>query len=72
MNAPHPSPAPVDYETDPETRSVLPHGNHSTFPTWEPYSCGRGLAKGRCREAAEGLGAPLSITKRGCLVWAYK
>jgi SAM-dependent methyltransferase len=33
---------------------------------------GKGIPAGECRAAAERLGAPLTLTKRGCLVWGYK
>ena len=36
------------------------------------YLFGRGMPAGECREAAERFGAPLTVTKRGCLVWGYK
>jgi SAM-dependent methyltransferase len=35
----------------------------------EEYLFGRGVAPEKCREMALSLGAPLSITNRGCLVW---
>ena len=38
----------------------------------EEYLFGRGMDKGKCTDAAKALGAPLTVTKRGCLVWAYK
>ena len=38
----------------------------------EEYLFGRGMAKGECGNAARRLGAPLTVTKRGCLVWGYK
>ncbi len=36
------------------------------------YLFGRGMEKGKCEKAARRLGAPLDVTKRGCLVWGYK
>ncbi len=36
------------------------------------YLFGRGMDAGECQEAARRLGAPLTVTKRGCLVWGYK
>ncbi len=38
----------------------------------EEYLFGRGMDKLQCSNAAKLLGAPLTVTKRGCLVWGYK
>lgn len=38
----------------------------------EEYLFGRGMPQAQCRAASATLGAPLSITKRGCLIWAQK
>lgn len=37
----------------------------------EEYLFGRGMDRRACRRAAERLGAPLTVTKRGCLVWGW-
>jgi len=36
------------------------------------YLFGRGMDARQCGPAARRLGAPLTVTKRGCLVWGYK
>jgi SAM-dependent methyltransferase len=43
-----------------------------TLHAVEEYLFGRGLDPAECAPAARRLGAPLTVTKRGCLVWAYK
>ena len=43
-----------------------------TIAAVEEYLFGRRVEPERCGEEARRLGAPLSITKRGCLVWARK
>ena len=43
-----------------------------TVQAVEEYLFGRGMDRTECGPAARRLGAPLAVTKRGCLVWAYK
>jgi SAM-dependent methyltransferase len=43
-----------------------------TVQAVEEYLFGRGMNPAECGAAARRLGAPLTVTKRGCLVWAYK
>jgi SAM-dependent methyltransferase len=38
----------------------------------QEYLFGRGMPPAECAPAARRLGAPLTVTKRGCLIWAYK
>ena len=38
----------------------------------EEYLFGRGMEKCNCADASKRLGAPLSVTKRGSVVWGYK
>jgi SAM-dependent methyltransferase len=43
-----------------------------TIQAIEEYLFGRGVSRAKCGPAARRLGAPLTVTKRGCLIWAYK
>jgi len=43
-----------------------------TLDAVQEYLFGRGMPPAECAPAAGRLGAPLAVTKRGCLIWAYK
>jgi SAM-dependent methyltransferase len=43
-----------------------------TLHAVQEYLYGRGMAPDECAPAARRLGAPLTVTKRGCLIWAYR
>jgi len=43
-----------------------------TLDAVKEYLFGRGMPPAERAPAARRLGAPLTVTKRGCLVWAYK
>jgi hypothetical protein len=36
------------------------------------YLFGRGMVRAEAEEAASRLRVPLTVTKRGCLVWGYR
>ena len=43
-----------------------------TLQAVEEYLFGRGMDPAKCGPTARRLGAPLTVTKRGCLAWAYR
>jgi len=76
-------PSPFDAEEGPDmVRSVFgnveveswdaPLVHLPTEGALEEYLFGRGMPRSECGEAAKHVGAPIDITKRGCLVSAYK
>jgi len=78
-----PRPSPFDAEDAPDlVRKVFtrvevetwdaPLVHLPTVQAVEEYLFGRGMGPDECGAAARRLGAPLTVTKRGCLVWAYK
>ncbi|MFC1601608.1 class I SAM-dependent methyltransferase [Candidatus Sumerlaeota bacterium] len=76
-------PSPFDAEDAPDmVRSVFtrveveswaaPLVHLPTEDALSEYLFGRGIPRAECGKAAKRVGAPIDITKRGCLIWGYK
>lgn len=76
-------PSPFDAEDAPEITAKVftlvdvetwddPFVTLSDHAAVAEYLFGRGLARDRCADAASAFEVPMSVTKRGCLVWGRK
>jgi SAM-dependent methyltransferase len=59
----------VDVEVEPWDAPLIHLPDHEAVVT---YLIGRGLDPQVCGEVARSLSAPLSLTKRGCLIYGYR